>query len=105
MCAVWYDVLDFQIQSYVIMVLVENQWFIYIVFVQNDWEKWYGEDKKCFVGSFWVYIFVDGGRWLFVVVGGDIGPKRSSEMFFVFVVLFFLVILHKDGVGELLVFY
>ena len=42
---------------------------------------------------------------MFVVVGGDIGPKRSSEMFFVFVVLFFLVILHKDGVGELLVFY
>jgi len=32
------------------------------VFIENDWEKWYGEDKKRALGSLWNYVPPDGGR-------------------------------------------
>lgn len=57
-----HDAPDFQTQNYATMALVENQRLTHTIFVQNDWEKWYGEDKKRLAGSLWAYIPADGGR-------------------------------------------
>ena len=32
------------------------------LFVENDWEQWYGEDKKRAMGALWRWVPADGGR-------------------------------------------
>jgi hypothetical protein len=44
------------------MALVENQATAREFFVENDWEQWYGEDKKRLTGSLWGYVPPDGGK-------------------------------------------
>ena len=57
-----HDPPEFDSSTYGSSAVQQLQDFTRAVFVENDWEQWYGEDKKRAVGAMWQWVPPDGGK-------------------------------------------
>jgi hypothetical protein len=53
---------EFYVDDYASGAVSKHQAEYRAVFRENDWEKWYGEDKKRLHGALWRYVPEDGGK-------------------------------------------